>query len=215
MKRIEKWYITNIRGKNDVKKWLSTFYSSDNKDLIILAGECSIKSMCRSNHVSYLWRFNYQETITTILNKINDTKLWVEPTGIPINSFEELYDYVYKTINTPKIKYIGQLVVYDICIRLVLFWGHLNLMPKEYVYIHALPKRAYYRLVKEGILKKIVFTQGRIKMTDFTLYFPNLRADEIEDLLCWIGKAIRILDKGSSKISIANILNEINKLYKA
>ena len=142
MKRIEKWYITNIRGKNDVKKWLSTFYSSDNKDLIILAGECSIKSMCRSNHVSYLWRFNYQETITTILNKINDTKLWVEPTGIPINSFEELYDYVYKTINTPKIKYIGQLVVYDICIRLVLFWGHLNLMPKEYVYIHALPKRA-------------------------------------------------------------------------
>ena len=52
-------------------------------------------------------------------------------------------------------------------------------------------------------------------MTDFTLYFPNLRADEIEDLLCWIGKAIRILDKGSSKISIANILNEINKLYKA
>lgn len=58
-----------------------------------------------------------------------------------------------------------------------------------------------------GIVKN-----GKIELSYFGKYFPNLRADEIEDLLCWIGKAIRNLDKRGSKVTKTSIKNEINKI---
>ena len=90
-------------------------------------------------------------------------------------------------------------------------WGETDLLPKDYVYIHALPERAYRRFVKEGVIKNLIVKNGKIKTIEFRLYFPNLRADEIEDLLCWLGKSIRILEKNNMKINIANIVNIVVK----
>ena len=89
--------------------------------------------------------------------------------------------------------------------------GETDLLPKDYVYIHALPQRAYRRLVKEGMIKNLIVKNGKIKTAEFWPYFPNLRADEIEDILCWLGKSIRILEKNNMKINIANIVNIVVK----
>jgi hypothetical protein len=211
MKQIEKWYITNIRDNNNAQRWLDIFHNAgENKPFVILTGVSDQESMSLDNHLRYLWRFNYEEAINTILERINKAKLWEKP-SISLSDFEDLYDYVYDKVNNPKVKYIGQLAIYDICIHLIWLWGEINLLPKDYVYIHALPKRVYHRLVKEGIIKKLIVKNGKIKTSEFWPYFPNLRADEIEDLLCWLGKSIRILEKNNMKINIANIVNIVVK----
>jgi hypothetical protein len=211
MKQIEKWYITNIRDNNNAQRWLDIFHNAgENKPFVILTGVSNQESMSLDNHLRYLWRFNYEEAINTILERINKAKLWEKP-SISLSDFEDLYDYVYDKVNNPKVKYIGQLAIYDICIHLIWLWGEINLLPKDYVYIHALPRRVYHRLVKEGIIKKLIVKNGKIKTAEFRLYFPLLRSDEIEDLLCWLGKSIRILEKNNMKINIANIVNIVVK----
>ena len=211
MKQIEKWYITNIRENNNVQRWSDIFLNAgENKPFVILTGESGQESMPLDNHLRYLSRFNHEEAINTIFERINKAKLWEKP-SIALNSFEDLYDYVYDKVNNPKVKYIGQLAIYDVCIHLIWLWGETDLLPKDYVYIHALPERAYRRLVKEGIIKNLIVKDGKIKISEFWPYFPNLRADEIEDLLCWLGKSIRILEKNNMKINIANIVNIVVK----
>ena len=213
MIQLEKWYIANIREKNDVPKWRDDFERIGiDKSFMILTGVSDLSSMPRNNHLRYLWRFNHKDAIDTVIERINKAQLWVKPIDIVLNNFEELYKYVVDKVNTPEIKFIGQLAIYDISIHLALLWNEQNLIPKDYVYLHALPERAYRRLVKEGIIKKLSFKNGNIKTTDLRPYFPTLHAYEIEDLLCHIGKAIRELDKRGSKVTIANIFKSIEDL---
>lgn len=213
--QLEEWYITNIRKKDNKPLWIDSFSNNDaNKSFILLTGEIDLKSMSLSNHLRYLWRFNYKITIDTILKRIDDAKLWEIPQNNILNNFEDIYNYVYKKINNPKVRYIGQLAIYDISLHLVWLWGMTHLMPKDYVYIHALPKRAHSRLVKEGIIKNLTVTNGMIKTTEFKPYFPNLNAYEIEDLLCTIGKVIRMIVRDSNKVNIANITKALNMLVK-
>lgn len=212
MKQLAKLYIARIRYRHYCQKWLAVFNTAKNKPFILLTGVKNLATMPRDNHMRYLWRFNYIVSIKTIFSRMNKCKLWVKPKAPVFKTFEDLYDYVNKKINNPKVKYIDQLAIYDISLHLVWLWGNLNLLPQQYVYIHALPKRAYQRLLKQGLMTPGIVKNGKIELSYFGKYFPNLRADEIEDLLCWIGKAIRNLDKRGSKVTKTSIKNEINKI---
>ena len=169
MEQLEKWYIANVRKKNNDQKWHNLDKIGVDKSFMILTGECNINSMLRNNHMRYLWRFNHKESINTIIERINISILWEKPQGIVLNNFEELYNYVLNKINTPKVKYIGQLAIYDISIHLTLLWDNPKLMPKDYVYLHALPERAYRRLVKERIIKKLAFKNGKIRTQNISM----------------------------------------------
>ena len=127
IKQLEEWYITNIRKKNSKPFWIDNFQNKDvNKPFILFTGEIDLKSMPLNNHLRYLWRFNHEEAINTIFERINKAKLWDKP-SIALSSFEDLYDYVYDKVNNPKVKYIGQLAIYDICIHLIRLWGETDL----------------------------------------------------------------------------------------
>lgn len=98
MKQIEKWYITNIRDNNNAQRWLDIFHNAgENKPFVILTGVSDQESMSLDNHLRYLWRFNYEEAINTILERINKAKLWEKP-SISLSDFEDLYDYVYDNV---------------------------------------------------------------------------------------------------------------------
>ena len=220
IEQLEKLYITNIRGnvaqsdKDDVQEWIDAFQKDGaKKSFMILTRVSDVQMMARNHHLRYLWRFNRKNTIATILGRIENVKLWEKPTNVIFYSFEDLFNYCFEIVNNPKVKYIGQLAIYDLSIHLALLWRDCNLMPKEYVYIHALPKKSYNRLVREGIIKKFVIYNGKIKTVDIKPYFPHLQADEIEDLLCWVGKIIREIDKDCNQVNLANIIKYAQKQF--
>ena len=191
------WYITMIRpGKNLCSSPPKAPQNDDDWAWYLLAGVLYGDIISPSNHAKYLWRFKrtiYSRDI--ILNKIKVTKLWVQPAGRTFTDFEELYDYVWNTLNNPKVAFIGQLIIYDISVRLAALWD-CCLLPAKKVYVHALPMKAYNELVRKNLLKGLSLNQNIIDMPDISHHFPGLTAWEIEDILCEIGKSIRRVRKG-------------------
>ena len=207
VKQLETWYINKYRDKWSLSDWRKKVNDKESDmPFILLTGEMNLESISIDNHVRYLWRFNRSETISTVLSRIDSAKLWIKPTDSVFNNFEDVFHYVCDKINTPKIPYVGQLAIYDISLHLVWLWNDEKLQPNSYVYLHALPQSAYSRLVKEGLINKLKLKKGRICMTEFKRYFPNLRADEIEDMFCLVGKSIRKIDKKKDVVSITNII---------
>lgn len=91
MVQLEKWYIANIREKNDVPKWHDDFEKIGiDKSFMILTSVSDLSSMPRNNHLRYLWRFNHKDAINTVFERIIMAILWEKPEDIALNNFEEL-----------------------------------------------------------------------------------------------------------------------------
>jgi hypothetical protein len=195
--KLSNWYITNIRP--DLNLCSAPSKSPKNADdwsWYLLAGVLYGDKISPSNHAKYLWRFKRtQVSRDIILGRIKITKLWIKPTGRTFADFEELYDYVWDTLNNPIVTFISQLIIYDISVRLAVLWD-CSLLPTYKVYIHALPMKAYNGLVRKGLLKGLSLNQNVIDMTQISPYFPGLKAWELEILLCDLGKSIRRVEKG-------------------
>lgn len=179
-----------------------------NKPLVLLVGKNKIE---KNDHQFYLWRFKRNwVSRDEILNLIKTKRLW-NASITNQKTFEELYIFVGKQLKFPQISQIGQLIIYDIAIHLAYINGGTP-MPKDKVYIHALPLRAWYNLKKNGIIKDIPLIDGKAKYDSLSSYFPGLSATQIEDLLCDLGKSIRRKKKkrpsnGSIEQEIDDIVN--------
>ncbi|MBO5629755.1 MAG: hypothetical protein J5965_11850 [Aeriscardovia sp.] len=210
---LSKWYITIIRpGKNLCSAPPKAPRNADDWAWYLLAGVMYGDKISPSNHAKYLWHFKktiYSRNI--ILNKIKVTKLWFQPSGRTFTDFEDLYCYVWNTLNYPKVTFIGQLIIYDISVRLAALWD-CSLLPAKKVYVHALPMKAYNELVRKRLLKGLSLNQNIIDMPNISHHFPGLTAWEIEDILCEIGKSIRRVRK--RQISSNPKCQRIDKLVK-
>lgn len=188
-KELTNWYKTYISSKTYTTKFLSTFSRASNDDekaMVLLTGELTL---IRGNHMWYLWRFSRNwPSRDEILRRIKNYKLWAASVH-HLSNFEDLYKFVWNTLNVPSIPQIQQLVVYDVAAHLAdLNGGHLK--PKDYVYLHALPLSAAKVIQNNGFMGGVIIkAQNPIK--DLSTHFPSLPAYEIEDLLCHAGKSIR------------------------
>ena len=152
----------------------------------------------------YLWRFRrnwaYRDEL---LRRIRSSNLW-STSLVGINTFEDLYRFVWGTLNNPKIPMISQLVIYDISVRLVYLQPNNLLMPKDIVYIHALPMTAFNLLIKKYNVKGIKRNMPQVPYSQLARYFPGLDAFQIEDLLCQLGKSLRRVKNGKSSVKEAD-----------
>lgn len=195
-KELTNWYKKYHSNNNNLIRFMSLFNQPNNdKAFVMLTGEDKLK---RDSHPFYLWRFNKNwSSRDEILRRIRATQLW-NCNFNTFNSFEDLYDFVWNNLNNPKISQIGQLVIYDISVHLAYKEGSLRLMPKDKVYIHALPKRAFGVLVKNNIVKGIKPSVDTIPYSQMASQFKGISAAEIENLFCYTGKSIRRVKGGKA-----------------
>lgn len=121
-------------------------------------------------------------------------------TQIPGNyqNFEDIYSWIES-----KIQPLGatRLVIYDLSLWLSALDSSGNLLPRDYVYVHATPMTAYKRLYTKGYVKhKPKHPNDIIPKTAFPSPFNLLTAYEIEDLLCNIGKCLKRLTQANDKL---------------
>jgi len=215
-KELTKWY-NKYHNDYCCDDFLRTFNNPKNMNMafILLVGDVKLYRDC---HAQYLWRFSKNHpSRDEILKRINATQLWGASIS-HLKTFEELYDFVRKQLNNPKIPQIDQLIIYDIALRLACIKDR-EFLPKDYVYVHALPLKAWKNLVLNGIITGIRVVDGKIPYSKISSHFPGLSACEIEDLFCDLGKSMRRVKYGrttmdSNKIAIDAIVKNHIKIIK-
>ncbi len=196
------WYINYYAANNSSSVFLGAFVSSHiDKAYVLVVGDSSLK---RDNHMFYLWRFRRNwNSRDELLRRIRNNSLWISLPAT-INDFEGVYSYVWSTLNEPQIPQIAQLAIYDISVRLAYLHHSKNLLPKNVVYIHALPMRSFNLLIKKNIIKSVKRNMSQVPYSNLAGYFPGLSAFQIEDLLCQLGKSLRRVKSGKSSVKTAD-----------
>lgn len=196
------WYIKYYATNNSKSVFLGAFASSQiDKATVLVVGDTSLK---RDNHMFYLWRFKKNwSSRDVLLRRIRNNSLW---TSLPatINDFEGVFSYVWSTLNNPQIPQIAQLAIYDISVRLAYLQQNKNLLPKNVVYIHALPMTAFNLLIKKNQITGVNRNTPQVTYSILAGYFPGLSAFQIEDLLCQLGKSLRRVKGGKSSVKTAD-----------
>lgn len=193
------WYLTHVVREgntyaDNLRKALNN--PGADKAIILLTGE---EKRSRDNHVGYLWRFPKTFPYRLeLLKRMTNDKLWnMSLTGF--SCFEDLYNNLRERY---KMSYIGQLAIYDIAIHTIYATGNVSLLPKDFVYVHALPVQGFRFLKKHSELNntKITIKNGKVPFSKLTKYFPGLDAVQLEDLFCYVGKSVRRVNgKGKNK----------------
>ena len=133
----------------------------------------------------------YPSVKNQMINDIIRRKLWNIPLN-KYNSFEDIYKDIRKWFSR---NYIGQVTIYDITLRLLVARNEVRLYPKDYVYVHARPAKAYKDLVAKGYISRKLRKQNDIiPIKEFRNAFGNLESYDIEDMLCQIGKGNIIIE---------------------
>mgnify|MGYP003293709343 CR=1 FL=1 len=104
-------------------------------------------------------------TVSTITNGMSD--------------FEDLYAYIRSIIGD--INGIGDLSVYDVSLRIGIC---NNLLPKNYVYLHAGPKISAEHLRDIGIISLPRKHTPCVPTTVFSKFCPGMSSKDIEHNLC-------------------------------
>lgn len=185
LKPLKVWYDKNIAhtvksGEIVFKKQMtSTLLADEEKAKMILIGNLTWYLGCHQ------WYLKLRMSIYDAAIKIiKDNRLWNMSLN-HCNSFEDVYEKVKKLL---KMKYIGQLTIYDVAIRIIIAQSKTRLMPKDYVYVHAKPRAVYKDLQSKGYIKyKPKGWDVKISMNDLP-EFAGMSPFDIENLLCEIGK---------------------------
>lgn len=165
-------------------------YSID--DVEGLVGGYNLKIKCKgkirnvrcSDHISikdlikpYLCPSSHQwwmkdATRKKIAKKLKDEKILEKQYG----SFEELYDMLLKLKITS-----GELFRYDLALRIS---QCLNILPKDYVYLHAGAEMGAKILTDKGLIKLPAKWKHCVGKGIFDNIFPNMESIDIENILC-------------------------------
>lgn len=126
----------------------------------------------------------YPVLMADLLRDIVARRLWT----ISLHGYSSFED-VYKDIASwLKRKYVGQTTIYDVALRLIIARKEARLMPKDYVYVHAKPIKAYRDLVNRGLVKhKQTKWPAHISVTSLP-EFGTMEPYHIENMLCEMGK---------------------------
>ena len=192
---LTQWYLKDYLNnkQDDSKRILRCFLDNTNdKAMVLFIGNNHINREC---HQQYLWRFpkNWSSK-DELLKRIRETALW-DVSFDHLDNFENLYSLVWDRLNTPRIPQIQQLVIYDIAVHLA-YINEERLLPKDVVYIHALPLKAWNTLIKNHILNGFKANIPQVQFSRLSPYFNGLSALQIEDLLCELGKSMRRVKYG-------------------
>ena len=141
-----------------------------------------------------------------VIDILIKAKPWAN-TQLKNKPFVDLFQYFQNLLspNGVLIKFIGQLTVYDLAMRIALM--NSSALPTE-VYVHAKPLIAAKQMAKKGYMSK--FHAFVIPASDFVGAFGNMAPCDIEDLLCHIGKSIERVKDGVKGKNQAQI--DIDKL---
>ena len=122
----------------------------------------------------------------TVINDLAKNQPWLKT--YKNCSFED----VYNDMLTLKRQYIRQLTIYDIALRLAIVKNQKDLLPMNFVYLHATPMVAYKWLYKNGLVP--LYLNSFEKIIDASCFmgvFKPLDARQIEDMLCHLEKGIK------------------------
>ena len=141
-----------------------------------------------------------------VIDILIKAKPWAN-TQLKNKPFVDLFQYFQDLLSTNgvRIKFIGQLTVYDLAMRIALM--NSSALPTD-VYVHAKPLIAAKQMAKKGYMSK--FHPFVIPASDFVGAFGNMAPCDIEDLLCHIGKSIERVKNGVKSKNQAQI--DIDKL---
>ena len=126
----------------------------------------------------------YPVLMAHLLSDIVARRLWTTSLH-SYSSFEDVYKDIASWL---KRKYVGQTTIYDVALRLIIARKETRLMPKNYVYVHAKPIKAYKKLVNSGLIKhKQTKWPAQISVTSLP-EFGTMEPYHIENMLCEMGK---------------------------
>ena len=185
LKPLKVWYYKNIAStvKSGQKSFSAQFalptLTDDEKAQLILINGLKWQRDC---HQWYLKM--HMNIYNAAIKIIKDNRLWAMPLN-HCSSFEDVYATVYELLG---MKYINQLTIYDVAVRIINAQSEMRLMPKDYVYVHAKPRAVYKDLQSKGYIKyKPKGWNVKISMNDLP-EFAGMSPLDIEILLCEIGK---------------------------
>ena len=166
-------------------------YSDDVKAEVLLIGN----HQARHNDL-----LSWRTEVCKAINKLALAKPWTKNYA----SFCDIYKDVQFILRG--CKYIGDLTIYDVALRLAALYPKYSLMPDK-VYLNAGSLKAAKELYKNGHLKKVTPIMDKI---DFPTEFHVLRCDEIEDLLCFM----QHYGVFSSPINLAKVKTPLGSCFR-
>lgn len=166
----------------------------------VLSGTLSVHEIVdlffNNAHFWALKSFHKNNVYLPVRSEFERLRPWTTIPG-SYQNFEDIYSWIESRIQP-----LGatQLVIYDLSLWLSALDPSDNLLPRDYVYVHATPMTAYKRLYVKGFVKhKPKHPNDIIPITAFPSPFNLLTAYEIEDLLCNIGKCLKRLTQANGK----------------
>lgn len=210
MKQLTKWYYANYCLSVNASDFVNCFttYGINNKwrAFILLVGK---ERWYRGCHCWFLQMRVYERNmILAILEKM---KPW-SSTNV-YSDFEDIYNDVKSYL---KVKYVSQLVIYDIAVRIAYLRGIPSLLPDKYVYLHAKPLLGYNKMIKNGLFPLLTTSAvaTQIDRSLFKPYFGNMSSIDIEHLMCEIGKSCERIRLGKTSTNpVEQDLDEILRPY--
>lgn len=179
----EKIYPDVLKHNDRLRNLLVSDSTDEYKATVLLIGDDDWYTGCHQWYLK-LYKDIYNQVIADIVNH----RLWDMPLD-KFSSFEELYESIGHWLQR---RYVNQLTIYDVALRLVLARKEERLKPKEFVYIHAKPRKLYRDLYKSKLVSyKPNGWNIKVPIKEFRKNFSNLIVFEsylIEDLLCYIAK---------------------------
>lgn len=191
------WYLKSyLNHKNGCISHRDAFVNNiNNFRKKVLSGTLSDQEIVdlffKNNHFWALKSFYKYKVYIPVRNEFERLRPWTLILG-SFQKFEDLYSWLES-----KLQPLGatQLVIYDLSLWLSALDPSGNLLPRDNVYVHATPMKAYKMFYAKGYFKHHPKQPNDIILrTVFLPQLDQLTAYEIEDLLCHIGKCIREIE---------------------
>lgn len=210
MKKLKVWYNNHYKINLCDKDFVECFHSMGTTDsqkaFILLVGK---EKWYRGCHAWFLQM--RVEVRNEVLKTLEERKPWLNANQF--SDFDSLYDDVHSYLER---RYISQLIIYDVAIRLAYLSGRADLLPNDKVHLHAKPLLAYNTLVKNGVLSGLSVSTIPLQVERklFALYLGTMPAIDIENFFCQIGKSCTRIKKGQiAKKQAEQEIDEILKPY--
>lgn len=164
---------------------------------------------------THQWYLNsYQHALSVVLLKnIENMKPWNHSLG-GYNNFEDVYAWVASWLSG---KYISQMTIYDVALRLIVISGFNKLLPSSQVYLHTLPLLCYRWFHAINVFPVRINNVVSLPFSNIASQMAPFNAWQTEIFLCYVGKVIRDIQGNSgnkktlSTITVDDVLKKLQQ----
>ena len=194
------WYLKNYFQIGDVAYSHKTLFEKQIRDIPgkILSASGNTNAIVdiffNNSHFWALKSYQSKTVYKPLRKKFTALKPWTQITG-NFKDYEDLFQWLNGHIKSYG---VSQLYVYDLALWLSTLDSSNKLFPANNVYVHATPLLAYKALCKKGYFSHPAKGNAIIPISVFQPHFSQLTSYSIEDLLCHIGKCIRMIKNGNT-----------------